>query len=285
MEYAFMTTMRVGVIGDPVAHSLSPVFQQPAFDALGIAASYERWHTTLEQLPDRIASLRKPDALGANVTVPHKSAVLELVDEPSDLGARIGAINTIINRGGQLLGDNTDVYGFQRSLVERRPTVERDRVLVIGAGGAARAIVAALADLGVAGLTVANRSTQRAEEMVRDLKAEGTSIIPLSDWDLTNVIRDHSVIVNATSIGWNDDQRVLDPALVAEIDPDGLVVDLTYRDTTLLMDAISAGIGTLDGLPMLVYQGARSFELWTGQEPPVNLMMAAAERARHPDGM
>ena len=275
-----MATVRVGVIGDPVQHSLSPVFQQPAFDALGIPAIYERWHTPLAELPDRIQSLRLPDAFGANVTVPHKTAVLALVDQISPLGQRIGAINTIINRDGILHGDNTDVYGFQRSLIERRPSVERDHVLVLGAGGAARAIVAALADLGVAGLTIANRTPARAEEMVRDLHAEGAAVIPWTDWDLTAAIRDHSVIVNATSIGWNDEQRVLDPAMLAGVDPDGLIADLTYRDTTLLLDAAAAGLNTLDGLPMLVYQGARSFELWTGQDAPVDLMMAAAQEAR-----
>ncbi len=276
-----MATMRVGVIGDPVAHSLSPIFQQPAFDAAGIDATYERWHTPLEELPVRIASLREPDALGANVTVPHKTAVMSLVDELSILGQRIGAVNTIINRDGVLHGDNTDVYGFQRSLIERRPTVERDRVLVLGAGGAARAIVAALADFGVAGLTIANRTPAKAEEMARDLHANGAAIIPWTDWDLTAAIRDHSVIVNATSIGWNDEQRVLDPAMFDAFDPDGLIADLTYRDTTLLLDAQAAGIATLDGLPMLVYQGARSFELWTGLDAPVELMMAAAQEARH----
>ncbi len=276
-----MATLRVGVIGDPVAHSLSPVFQQPAFDAAGIDAIYERWHTPLQLLPDRIGSLRESDSLGANVTVPHKTAVMDLVDEISVLGQRIGAVNTIINCDGVLHGDNTDVYGFQRSLIERRPTVERDRVLVLGAGGAARAIVAALADLGVAGLTIANRTPAKAEEMARDLHANGAAIIPWTDWDLTAAIRDHSVIVNATSIGWNDEQRVLDPAMFDAFDPDGLIADLTYRDTTLLLDAQAAGIATLDGLPMLVYQGARSFELWTGLDAPVELMMAAAQEARH----
>ena len=277
-----MTIFRVGVIGDPVAHSLSPIFQQPAFDAAGIAAVYERWLTPLADLGERLASLRTPDALGANVTVPHKTAVLPMVDKVSDLGSRIGAINTIVNQEGSLFGDNTDVYGFQRSLLDKRAAIERDSVLVIGAGGAARAIVAALADLGVARLTIANRTIDRARQMAHELHADGAGVIPLTDWDLMSAIRDHSVIVNATSIGWNDDQRVLDPALLDRFDPDGLIVDLTYRDTTLLRDAAAAGIATLDGLPMLVYQGARSFELWTGREAPVAMMMEAAQRARHP---
>jgi len=276
-----MATLRVGVIGDPVAHSLSPIFQQPAFDDLGIDARYERWHTPADQLPERIKSLRNPDAIGANITVPHKTAVMPLVDTISDLGQRIGAINTIINRDGQLHGDNTDVIGFQRSLLECRPAAERDHVLVLGAGGASRAIIAALADLGVASLTICNRTPARAEALLTDLQIPGATVLPWTDWDLMTAIRDHSVIVNATSIGWNDEQRVLDPALLDAFARTGLIVDLTYRDTPLLRDAAAAGIATLDGLPMLVYQGARSFELWTGQHAPVARMMAAAQQARH----
>jgi shikimate dehydrogenase len=276
-----MNTQRVGVIGDPVAHSLSPIFQQAAFDELGIAAVYERWHTPLADLPARIDSLRSPNAIGANVTVPHKIAVMQLVDEISDLGKRIGAINTIVNRNGHLMGDNTDVYGFQRALMDARSAVDRDRVLVLGAGGASRAILAAVADLGVAALTICNRTMSRAEEIISDLGLNGARAIPWTDWDLMAAIRDHSVIVNATSVGWNDGQQVLDPSLLAVMDPAGLIADLTYRDTKLLTDAANAGIATMDGLPMLVYQGARSFELWTDREAPAETMMLAAQRARN----
>lgn len=276
-----MNVKRVGVIGDPVAHSLSPVFQQAAFDAAGISARYERWHTTSADLPARIHGLRDGDAFGANITVPHKVAVAPLMDELSDQSRRIGAVNTVINDHGRLRGDNTDVYGFQRSLMTARPAVERDRVLILGAGGASRAVVAAIADIGVAGVTIANRTPERGEELLRALGIEGAAVIPLTDWDLMQAIRDHSVIVNATSIGWNDDQTVLAPALLEAVDPQGLIVDLTYRDTPLLVGARQLGMATLDGLPMLVYQGARSFELWTGLDAPINIMMTAAEHARH----
>lgn len=272
---------RVGVIGDPVAHSLSPVFQQAAFDALEIPARYERWHTTQHDLADRIEQLRSAEYLGANVTVPHKIAVATMVDTISETARRIGAVNTVINESGFLRGDNTDLYGFQRALIGARPAVERDRVLVIGAGGAARAVVAAVSEIGVAGLTIANRSPERAEAMLEDLDIHGVAVIPLTDWDLSAAIRDHSVIVNATSIGWNDDQHVVPPELMETVDPAGLVVDLTYRDTPFLKCARAEGIAILDGLPMLVYQGARSFELWTGLDAPIEIMIAAAEQARN----
>lgn len=271
---------RVGVIGDPVAHSLSPVFQQAAFDSAGIAAHYERWHTIEADLPARIASLRLPDALGANVTVPHKILVAGLVDELADTARRIGAVNTVINRDGHLIGENTDVYGFYRALLTARPAVERDKVLIIGAGGAARAIVAAVAQVGVAGITVANRSPNRAISMIDEIGVEGVSVIPLTDWDVMAAIRDHSVIVNATSIGWNDDQVVISGDLLDAVAQDGLIADLTYRSTALLRAAEERGIPTMDGLPMLIYQGARSFELWTGMTAPTDLMFAAVARER-----
>ena len=276
-----MDIKHVGVIGDPVAHSLSPIFQQAGFDALGIPARYERWHTSDAELRARIEGLRSADFFGANVTVPHKIAVAALVDDLSETAKRIGAVNTVINQGGRLLGDNTDMYGFQRSLVMARYSVERDRVLIIGAGGASRAVVAAIADIGVAGITIANRSLDRAHALLADLGIHGAAVIPLTDWDLMGAIRDHSVIVNATSIGWNDNQQVLAPALIDAINQEGLVADLTYRDTPLLVQARARGVATLDGLPMLVYQGARSFELWTGHDAPIDVMLAAAERARN----
>lgn len=272
-------TKRVGVIGDPVAHSLSPVFQQAAFDAIAYSARYERWQTSAAELPDRIESLRKVDVLGANVTVPHKVAAFTLVDSLSETARKVGAVNTIVQVDGVLTGDNTDVYGFQRSLLTARPAVERDPVLVIGAGGAARAVVLGLAEAGAAKITIANRTTDRASAMTDELGV-AASVIPLTDWDLMAAIRDHSVIVNATSVGWNDGGEVVSGALLDELDPAGLVVDLTYRETALLREARRRGLATLDGLPMLVFQGARSFELWTGVDAPVEVMMDAAEHAQ-----
>ena len=275
-----MAALRAGVIGDPVAHSISPIFQQVALDALGIEARYERWHTTAEELVERVAALRAPDVLGANVTVPHKERVLELVDSVSPLAATVGAVNTIVPRDGQLFGDNTDVYGFRQSLLAARPEASRDAVLVLGAGGAARAVLMALGEMGVARIAVANRSVERAERVVDELIPGGAATMPLNQLSVIAVIRDYSVIVNATSIGWNSDEAVLSDAVMDVVAPGTLIVDLTYRATTLLRTAERRGLPTLDGLPMLVHQGARSFELWTGQPAPIEVMMRAAEAAR-----
>src|SRR5215218_3395185 len=160
---------RLGVIGDPVAHSLSPALHQPALDRLGIAAVYERWHTTAAELASRVEQLREPGFLGASVTVPHKIAVKDLLDEVSPAALRAGAVNTIVSRGGSLFGDNTDIYGFGMAMTEglgeRTPRV----AIVLGAGGAARAVVLALEAEGVAEIIVANRDAERAGRLAREL--------------------------------------------------------------------------------------------------------------------
>jgi len=275
-----MARRRIGVIGDPVEHSLSPVFQQPAFDDAGIPATYERWHISADQLADWIAGLRRPDAIGANVTLPHKEAVARLMDELTETAGRVGAVNTVINRHGRLIGDNTDVHGFRRSLIEALPDVRSRRVLLLGAGGAARAVLVALAELEVASIAVANRSVERAERLIDELDVPRATAVGIGTADLAPRIRDYSVIVNATSVGWNTEESVLERSLFERLPVDALVVDLTYRPTGLLRSAVGLGLATLDGLPMLVYQGARSFELWTGRVAPVDLMMRAATEAR-----
>src|SRR5918998_1103018 len=161
---------RLGVIGDPVAHSLSPALHQPALDQLGIPAVYERWHTPAADLASRVESLRDPKILGASVTVPHKIAVMEMIDEVSPAARRAGAVNTIVNRGGALFGDNTDIYGFgitvSEALAGRVPQV----AVVLGAGGAARAVVLALEAAGVSEIVVANRDGERADRLAHDLR-------------------------------------------------------------------------------------------------------------------
>lgn len=269
-----------GVIGDPVAHSLSPVMHNAAFAALGLDASYELWPTPLAGLPDRIASLRAADMLGANVTVPHKQAVLPLVDRLTDGARLVGAVNTIVNEHGSLLGDNTDVAGFVRAVAERRPDWSPQRVVVLGAGGAARAVLVALSDLGAGEVILGNRTAERANALAAALP---TVPVAVASWaGLADALNGADLLVNATSLGWQPGELPLDPALLTGLAPDALVADLTYRETDLLRAAAASGREALDGLPMLVYQGAASFERWTGQKAPVDVMRAAveAEQAR-----
>lgn len=267
---------RVGVIGDPVAHSLSPALHQPALDLAGIPAVYERWHTPAATLADRIASLRDPRALGANVTVPHKVAVIPLLDEVSSAAARAGAVNTIVNRAGTLFGDNTDIHGFAAAVGDAAPDV----ALVLGAGGAARAVVLALEAIGVGEIVVANRDPGRVARLADDLGPAPVRPTPLTAEALARELPRAGLLVNATAVGWHASETPIDPALLDLLPRDAVVVDLTYRDTDFLAAAAARGHAVVDGLPMLVHQGARAFELWTGYQAPVDIMLAAARAAR-----
>lgn len=271
---------RLGVIGDPIAHSLSPILHQPALDQLGIAAVYERWHTPAAEIEARFASLRQPDVLGASVTVPHKLAALRLSDEVSPTAARAGAVNTVINRDGLLYGDNTDIAGFSRSLSEATMGKLPDVALVLGAGGAARAVVLALEELGVGEIIVANRDLGRAERLASDLAPAPVRPVVLDEAVLTEALPETGLLVNATSLGWRAGESPISLELLGLLPRGATVADLTYRDTDLLNAAAARGLRTLDGLAMLVYQGARAFELFTGQQAPVEVMMAAARQAR-----
>jgi shikimate dehydrogenase len=277
------TRLRVGLIGDPVAHSLSPAIQQPALDALGIAADYELWPTASQDLPDRIASLRTPGVLGANVTVPHKVAAMALVDVVAPPARRAGAINTVILRDGNLVGDNTDIIGFAAALGAVQPPEWREKkpsALVLGAGGAARAVVLALGAMGIGSVTIANRSDERARHLVADLAPTQLQIVVAKGAGLSATLATTDLLVNATSLGWQPGESPLDAEVLASLPPTALVVDLTYRDTDLLRAARARGLQTLDGLSMLVHQAARSFEVWTGRRAPIEIMFDAAVRAR-----
>lgn len=270
-------TRRVGLIGDPVEHSLSPAFQQPAFDALGMAIRYELWPTPLAELPARLDDLRAGRAIGANVTVPHKEAVFAAMDDVSDLAQRVGAVNTIVRRGDRLYGDNTDAYGFIVPLRDRGVEFSRLDAVVLGAGGAARGVVVALLDAGVQRVHVLNRTVERARRMVAEI--DDPRLMSGSTGDDSG-ITGAGLIVNATSLGWHDDALPIDREAFDRLARDAIAYDLTYRETAFLRAARAAGLAAIDGLPMLVHQGARSFELWTGRPGPVDVMWSAAVQAR-----
>jgi shikimate dehydrogenase len=253
---------------------------QPALDELGIPARFERWHTPATELKERIASLREPGALGASVTVPHKVAVMALVDEVSPAARRAGAVNTVINREGALFGDNTDIYGFQTSVAEAVGENVPAVALVLGAGGAARAVVLALEALGVTEIVVANRDAERAARLAADLGAPSLRTESLDDATLRRELPRAGLLVNATSMGWHAGEKPIELELLSFLPTGAVVADLTYRDTDLLLAAAERGLPVVDGLPMLVHQGARAFALWTGYDAPLATMLAAARNAR-----
>jgi shikimate dehydrogenase len=247
-----------------------------AFAALGIDAQYELWPTEIHEIPERIATIRLPGMLGANVTVPHKQAVMPCCDRLSETAQRAGAVNTLIPASDGLLGDNTDVHGFAQSVREAIGSGEvPDHALLLGAGGAARGVVVALLELGVDHITIANRTPARAQEIADALADDAGTITAISLDHLEEIAPDVGFLINSTSVGWHGDELPVREAFLAGLEASTLVADLTYRETALLRIAAQRGLRTMDGSGMLIHQGARAFELWTGQSAPVEIMRQA----------
>ena len=233
-------------------------------------------------LAERVSSLRDKDILGANVTVPHKQAVVPLLDALSDAAAAIGAVNTVVKNsvrdGGRLVGHNTDAAGFLRALQEADFEPLNKRVVVLGAGGAARAVVYALLTAGVAELSVYNRTPERAQALVDAFSPLG-GVEVLEPHSLDARVRGADALINTTSVGMARGGHDPDTSpLPGGLPYRGFVCDIVYRPqrTRLLRDAEAAGLRTQNGLPMLIYQGAEAFRLWTGQDAPVEVMRRAA---------
>ena len=278
-------TARAGLIGHPVGHSISPIFQQAGFDALGLDALYEAWDTPPEALPARVAMLREDGYLGANVTVPHKEAVLALVDEPDHLVRRVGALNTIYRRDGVLHASNTDVGGFRRALQSAGFDATGARAVVLGAGGAARAIVLALELDGALSVAIANRSPQRAQRLAADLRSDAGPDMIAVPWEEA-VSAPHlaatDLLVNCTTLGLAGSAgATISPVAAQALHAALFVADIVANplQTPLLRAAQQAGARTLGGLPMLVYGGAEAFSLWTERAAPIEVMLRAAEAA------
>ena len=275
-------TKRVVLIGHPVAHSLSGAMQQAAFDAAGIDARYELWDRAPIVLPEAIEEVRGDGFLGANVTIPHKERVVPLIDKLTEEAQATGAVNTLTREGRRLVGHNTDVPGFVVALdkLVGRQKMPRAAV-VLGAGGGSRAVVYGLIRAGFQRIVVFNRHLHRAEGLVRyfaksaahmDLKA-----MPWHESIIEAELAKTKVLINATSIGLNDD---VSPVPAEVLTGDLLVLDLIYNRTRLLRDAESAGAVALDGETMLLHQGAAAFALWTGQSAPLEVMSEALAGAR-----
>ncbi|TEU04860.1 MAG: shikimate dehydrogenase, partial [Dehalococcoidia bacterium] len=301
-------TKYAGLIGYPVGHSISPAMQQAAFDHYKLDIRYELWETEPSELGAVVERLRRPETLGANVTVPHKEAVMPSMDELDDLALEIGAVNTIVNRGGRLIGYNTDAGGFLRALrKEGGFDPAGKRAVLVGAGGVARAAGFALARAGVKSLFITDIIAERAHGLASDLErilARTQGPPPRSCVDAKDVggvasldFKMHPIpeikvlssdeplfektvlgcdlLVNCTPVGMkHSNTEGKSPLDVGLIPKGALVYDVVYNplETPLLADAKKAGARTLSGLAMLVYQGAMSFEMWTGKEAPIDIM-------------
>lgn len=268
------------MFGHPVSHSMSPVMHNAAIEHLRIDYVYVPFHVLPAALERAVGGVRALDIAGVNITIPHKERVISFLDEISDQACQIGSVNTVVNRDGRLSGDTTDGPGFVRSVEAVWGAIDGARVLILGAGGSAKAVSFALARLGCR-LVIANRTRERGAELAHSLMAafgeNAARSVGLERDELTREIEDADLLVNTTSVG-------MSPAVGGiPIDPDLLrpgmmVYDLVYNPlrTRLVEEAESRGARAVSGLGMLVYQGALSFEMWTGAEAPVEVMEKAA---------
>ena len=272
----------LGIIGFPIGHSISPRFQQAALDSLTIGAQYQAYEVDPGDVGSFVASLRSDEVTGINVTVPHKEAVMPFLDEIDEWAAEAGAVNTIVNRSGQLSGFNTDGYGFLRALRESGEFDPAGKTaLILGAGGSARGVVQALLRADIGSLAIANRTLARAETLADLANSRGVAAQPMSlpSSELGEAASSADLIVNCTSLGMrHGPDEAASPLSGDEIPSTALVYDLVYNPmlTPLLRAAERAGAKTLGGISMLVYQGAASFEIWLERPAPVEVMMDAA---------
>jgi shikimate dehydrogenase len=278
-------TTHVALLGFPVGHSRSPAMHAAAFRALGMDWSYEAIAVEPERFESVVRSLVEQGYAGANVTIPHKLRALEVATTASAVARAAGAANTLVFSDGQIAADNTDAAGFMAALREQAPEAPQGMsALVLGAGGAARAVVHALLEEGAASVSVWNRHPERASELVADLGS-----VPLGG-NLRTVPEPNQgaadLIVNATAVGMAasgtgepDLEDFKELRLSADaLDDRQMMVDLAYRDgeTALVREARARGLRCVDGLDVLVHQGAVSFGLWTGVQPPLRAMRDGA---------
>jgi shikimate dehydrogenase len=270
-----MSARRVFLLGHPLGHSLSPAFQNAAFRAAGIDATYALRDILPEDIPAAVHSLRADDVYGANVTVPYKQTVMAYLDDVNDDAHALGAVNTIINREGRLVGMNTDVPGFAADLGAHDVAVAGNAAVVLGAGGAARGVITALVGMDAGRIVIANRTRARAEAIAAQYPGRQIEAASLDETALPEAMRTATLLVNATSSGLHGDDTPILPDLLDALPKDAAVYDLIYRPTAILRAATARGLRAIDGLGMLIYQGALAWEAWTGQPAPLEAMWDA----------
>jgi shikimate dehydrogenase len=279
-----------GVIGDPVEHTMSPVMQNAAFGKLGLDYLYVPFRVRKEDLAQAVDGVRALNIVGLNVTIPHKVSIIPMLDGLDPLAEKIGAVNTIVNDNGNLRGYNTDADGFLRALLEHEVEPMGKNVVVLGAGGASRAISYTLAERN-AHLTILNRQLELdwaealAQRIYHDFGKE-PRVLELSFEGLASALVRADMLINATAVGMSPNSGET-PVPAQLLRPDLVVFDAVYTPikTRLLKEAEAAGARTIRGIDMFVWQGALAFEKWTGQPAPLDLMRKEAIKAleRHED--
>lgn len=274
------STVMYGVLGNPIKHSKSPIMLNRAFQEVGLNAAYAAFHVPSESLKEAIHGIKALNFRGINVTLPHKIEVMKYLDVIDDRAQAIGAVNTIVNDNGRLIGYNTDGIGYVRSLEKEAGfSIEGKRILILGAGGAARGIAYALAKANPLMIWIANRTVDKAVELAGSLESI-TDCFGMGLDDIKNIIHQVDLVVNTTSTGMhpNIDEVPINPAYIHS----GLIVsDLIYNPliTKLLRLAKEKGAQIHSGLGMFIYQGAYAFEYWTGLEAPTAAMREVVEQS------
>ncbi len=265
------------IIGHPIAHSLSPLMHNRAFEILGRKARYDAHDILPEELSTTVARLTEEGIAGFNVTIPHKHAILSSLATIDEAAQQIGAVNTVVNRDGLLFGTNTDAYGVFQSLAPFADRIRQANVLMIGAGGSARAVLfSLLKDFAPSEITIATRTIAKAEALALHFQplAPGIPIrtFTASKDVLNTLIGSATLVINTSPVGMAPHDTASPLPAGIGIRPDQVVFDLIYTplQTTLLRDAAAAGATAIGGLEMLLHQGARSFEIWTGERMPLD---------------
>lgn len=279
-------TLLFGVIGDPVRHSRSPVMHNRAFAETGFNGVYAAFHVTPDKLGEAIAGMRALGFGGLNVTIPHKVAVMDYLDDIDESAQAAGAVNTIVHREGRLIGYNTDGIGYVRSLKEEaEPDLAGKTVVVLGSGGAARGIVWALLREKPARVVLANRTAEKAMRLAERFKGAPAAVEAVPWEALRRVCAEADIVVNTTSVGMapNTEETPVDPAWLR---PGAVASDIVYNPlkTAFLAGAEARGCRIHGGLGMFVYQGACAFEYWTGRPAPVQAMREAVLGSLAPAG-
>ena len=267
-----------GVIGDPIEHSLSPQMHNAAFKKLGLNCIYLPFRVTQRNLKSAMMGMRALNIRGFNVVLPHKTAIIKFLDEVDEAAQEVGAVNTILNDEGRLIGYNTDGLGAVRALEEQNEDPSDKRIVLIGAGGAGRAIAFTLARR-ARSMFILNRTQRRAVKLAKDIERKlGKKILvrSLTRDSLLRTLQDADILVNATLVGMYP--RTEQTVATREVLHSGMVVfDIVYNPvkTLLLSEAEAAGARTITGVGMLVHQGAEAFKIWTGHSPSVKVMRRA----------
>ena len=270
-------TKLVGLLGHPLKQSFSPTMQNGAFQEAGLNYIYVPFEVTPEDLPDVVKGISKMNFAGFNVTKPHKINIMDHLDEIDKSAEVIGAVNVVTISDGRLKGFNSDGSGFNRSFEEETGTTFKGKnVFILGSGGAARAIAVTLAMEGAEKIYICNRTVEKAEGLAADINKQVrdcASSVPLENSEMEKALGDTEVIINTTSIGMQPEPEAI-PMDKELLDKRFIVCDIVYNPlkTKLLQEAEKLGCQTVEGLSMLLYQGAESFELWTGRNAPLETM-------------